>query len=75
MRAAHRTLLGATIWLTLGLTGCGSTGGFSETSFLYKNFTIADGSAMAGEGHTVLFKGAPCPSQEPASKSASPSER
>ncbi len=61
MRAAHRTLLGATIWLTLGLTGCGSTGSFSETSFLYKNFTIADGSTMAGEGHTVLFKGAPLP--------------
>lgn len=61
MRAAHRTLLGATIWLTLGLTGCGSTGGFSETGFLYKNFTIADGSTMAGEGHTVLFKGAPLP--------------
>ena len=61
MRAAHRTLLGAIVCLVFGLTGCGSTGGFSETSFLYKNFTIADGSAMAGEGHMVLFKGPPLP--------------
>jgi thiol peroxidase len=45
--------------MTLGLTGCGSTGSSSGTSFLYKNFTVADGSTMAGEGHTVLFKGNP----------------
>lgn len=61
MSATQRTIIGATVWLTLGLTGCGSTGSFSETSFLYKNFTIAEGSTMAGEGHTVLFKGAPLP--------------
>ncbi|MCX5724971.1 MAG: thiol peroxidase [Nitrospirae bacterium] len=59
MRAPHRTIIIATVCLTLGLTGCGSTGSFGEASFLYKNYTIAEGSTMAGEGHTVLFKGTP----------------
>ena len=54
MRAAHRIIIGAALCMMIGLTGCGSTSG---TSFLYKNLTIADGSTMAGEGHTVLFKG------------------
>lgn len=40
----------------LSLAGCG-TG--QEHAFLYKNITIADGSATAGEGHNVLFKGGP----------------
>jgi thiol peroxidase len=56
MRTAHRMIIGAALSMALGLTGCGSTGG---TSFLYKNLTVADGSTMAGEGHTVLFKGSP----------------
>jgi thiol peroxidase len=41
---------------SLAASGCGGAGG---TSFLYKNLTVADGSAMAGEGHAVLFKGSP----------------
>lgn len=49
-------ILGTLLCMTLGLTGCGSRGG---TDFLYKNLTVADGSTMAGEGHTVLFKGSP----------------
>ena len=56
MRAAHRMVVGATLCMTLGLVGCGSTSG---TGFLYKNNTVADGSTMAGEGHTVLFEGSP----------------
>ena len=56
MRAAHRRIVGTALCMTLGLTGCGSSSG---TSFLYKNLTVADGSTMAGEGHTVLFKGSP----------------
>ena len=56
MRALHHVMIGATFCLILGLTGCGSPSG---TSFLYKNFTVAEGSALAGEGHTVLFKGSP----------------
>ena len=26
---------------------------------MYKNYTVADGSATAGDGHSVLFKGSP----------------
>jgi thioredoxin-dependent peroxiredoxin len=37
-------------------TGCGSMG---ESGFLYENRPVADGSAIAGDGHTVLFKGSP----------------
>ena len=59
MRAAHRMIIGATVCMTLGLTGCGSMGSSTGASFLYKNITVADGSTMAGEGHTVLFKGSP----------------
>ena len=39
----------------LMLTGC-STGG---DMFLYKNYPVADGTAIAGDGHNVLFKGSP----------------
>lgn len=59
MKAAHGMIVGVTVCMTLGFTGCGSTGSSSGTSFLYKNLTIAGGSTMAGEGHTVLFKGSP----------------
>lgn len=41
----------------LGLAGCLGAGHDSE--FLYKNLPVAGGSAVAGEGHTVLFKGSP----------------
>lgn len=37
-------------------TGCGSMG---ISGFHYKNLPVADGSAVAGDGHTVLFKGSP----------------
>lgn len=56
MKAAHRMIIGAALCMTIGFSGCGSTSG---TSFLYKNITVAEGSTMAGEGHTVLFKGSP----------------
>ena len=59
MRAAHRMIIGATVCITLGFTGCGSMGSSPGASFLYKNITVADGSTVAGEGHTVLYKGAP----------------
>ena len=59
MRAAHRMIIGATVCITLGFTGCGSMGSSTGASFLYKNITVADGSTVAGEGHTVLYKGAP----------------
>lgn len=41
----------------LSLSGCmGST---HESGFAYKSLPVADGSTIAGEGHTVLFKGSP----------------
>jgi thioredoxin-dependent peroxiredoxin len=52
MRAAHRMIVGAALCMTLGFAGCASTG---SSSFLYKNYTVADGSAIAGEGRTVFF--------------------
>ena len=56
MKAASRTIIGTALCMAIGLTGCASTG---SSSFLYKNYTVADGSAVAGEGRTVLFKGNP----------------
>ena len=56
MRAGYRTIIGAALCMAVGLTGCASTG---SSSFLYKSYTVTDGSAVAGEGRTVLFKGSP----------------
>lgn len=56
MRAGYRTIFGAALCMAIGLTGCASTG---SSNFLYKNYTVADGSAVAGESRTVLFKGSP----------------
>jgi thiol peroxidase len=56
MRAGYRTIIGAALCMTLGFAGCANTG---SSSFLYKNYTVADDSAVAGEGRTVLFKGSP----------------
>jgi thioredoxin-dependent peroxiredoxin len=52
----QRILLGLSLATILGLAGCGSghLGGF-----LYKNLPIAHGSAAAGDGHTIFFKGSP----------------
>jgi thiol peroxidase len=40
--------------LLIPLSGCGS-----QHEFLYKNITVAEGSATAGDGHNVLYKGSP----------------
>ena len=47
------------ILLAVTVAGCSSTGSMAESGFLYKNLPVADGSAIAGEGHTVLFRGSP----------------
>jgi thiol peroxidase len=49
----------ATVCMAIGLAGCASTGSSSGTGFLYKNYTVAGGSAVAGEGRTVLFERKP----------------
>jgi thiol peroxidase len=41
----------------LGFAGCMGAG--HESEFLYKNITVAEGSAVAGDGHNILFKGRP----------------
>ena len=47
------------IILTAGLAGCAGMGQQADTGFLYKTLPIATGSAEAGAGHSVTFKGAP----------------
>lgn len=39
--------------------GCAGMGQSAESGFLYKNLPIATGTAVAGEGNTVLSKGTP----------------
>jgi len=55
MRTSERRFL---IGLSLGMLLLTSCSGGHET-FLYKNYPVADGSATAGDGHNVLFKGSP----------------
>jgi len=59
MRAVYRTAIGAALCMTLGFTGCGSTGSSSGANYLYKNYTVAGGSVVAGEGRSVLLEGKP----------------
>lgn len=56
MRAAHHLIIGAALCVTFGVTGCSTTGG---NNFVYKDISVANRSTVSGEGHTVLFKGAP----------------
>jgi len=56
-----RNVIHDCVLLTIGLVlivGCAPTGG-SDTGFSYKNMPVATGSATAGDGHTVTFKGTP----------------
>ena len=41
------------------VTACAGMGASTESGFLYKNLPVAEGSAIAGDGHNVLFKGNP----------------
>ncbi len=47
----------ALLVLAVALSGCMGKSGSS--AFTYKNLSVADGTATAGEGHSVLFKGSP----------------
>ena len=52
----HRRHFLIGLWLgAVMLTGCSS----GRDMFMYKNYPVADGSATAGDGHNVLFKGSP----------------
>ena len=59
MTTTHRMIIGTTLCMALGFAGCASTGSSNGTNFLYKNYTVAGGSAVAGEGRSVLFEGKP----------------
>ncbi len=59
MQTAYRGLIGAALSLSLGLAGCAGMGDSPGVGFMYKNLTVASGSATAGEGNKVLFKGNP----------------
>ena len=54
----HRAIWTA-LCLSLTVAGCQAMGGASGNTFSYKNMPVADGSAAAGEGNKVLFKGNP----------------
>ncbi|HEY6974011.1 MAG TPA: thiol peroxidase [Nitrospiraceae bacterium] len=54
--ADHQWTLTVALLILLLNAGCGSTG---ESMFLYKNLPVASGTVIAGDGHTVLFKGSP----------------
>jgi thioredoxin-dependent peroxiredoxin len=45
--------------ISLVIGGCAGMGRSAESGFMYKNLPVAEGSAVAGEGQTVLFKGSP----------------
>ena len=59
MRIIYHGIIPATLSLAIGVAGCAGMGGSLESSFLYKNLTVADGSAAAGDGSNILFKGNP----------------
>lgn len=44
---------------SFSLAGCTGVGELNGPGFTYKNIAVADGSATAGEGNKVLFKGGP----------------
>jgi thioredoxin-dependent peroxiredoxin len=55
MTATRSSLLVTFAFLCpVSFAGCGT-----DHTFLYKNLTVAEGSAIAGDGHNVLFKGSP----------------
>ena len=59
MRMRYSGFIGTTLCLSLGLVGCHTMGGSTGAGFSYKNMPVADGTAVAGEGNKVLFKGNP----------------
>src|SRR2546422_2001625 len=42
-----------------GWSGCASMGSSTEAGFMYKNLSVASGSAVAGDGHSVTLRGEP----------------
>lgn len=59
MQTRYAGFIGTTLCLSLGLVGCQTMGGSTGAGFSYKNMPVANGTAVAGEGNKVLFKGDP----------------
>lgn len=59
MQTRYAGFIGTTLCLSLGLAGCQTMGVSTGAGFSYKNMPVADGTAVAGEGNKVLFKGDP----------------
>ena len=55
----NRSGLLSAIVFSLAVAACAGMGKSADTGFMYKNLAVADGSATAGEGHSILFKGSP----------------
>jgi len=56
MQSIHRASMITLLGLSIGLAGCA---GMGASGFLYKNLTVAEGSASTGDGNTILFQGNP----------------
>ncbi|MCS6304885.1 MAG: thiol peroxidase [Nitrospira sp.] len=59
MRMRYSVFIGTALCVSLSLVGCQTMGGSTGAGFSYKNMPVADGSAVAGDGNKVLFKGSP----------------
>jgi thiol peroxidase len=59
MRTRYSVFIGTALCVSLSLVGCQTMGGSTGAGFSYKNMPVADGSAVAGDGNKVLFKGSP----------------
>jgi thiol peroxidase len=60
MTRIHQTILSVLGIICLaGMTGCDGKGKPGDIGFMYKDLPVASGSATAGKGHTVTFKGEP----------------
>ena len=59
MQRRYRGFVGSALSLSLGLAGCETMPPPTATAFVYKDYSVADGTAVAGEGNSVLFKGSP----------------
>ena len=56
MRTGSSAVMVTVICFSLGLVGCQT---IASNTFLYKNMPVSDGTAVAGDGNKVLFKGNP----------------
>jgi len=59
MQTRYSWAITTALGLSLTVAGCQTVGSPLGNSFSYKNMPVADGSAVAGEGNKVLFKGSP----------------